>query len=427
MTESVKTAVLAGAALVLAISAAVVEPEARVPAIMSDQGEAFYPTFTDPQAPRTIEVVDYDDATATALPLKVQFQQGKWVIASRYNYRVDIGDRLAKTAAALMYLKKDMVRSDSPLDHAKYGVVDPLDEKAGGLTGRGKRVTLRDANGGIVADFILGKPVEGKPGYRYVRVPGQKRTYSVKTDADPSARFADWVNAGLLRIASASIRKVTINRYNIDPAAGRMSNQETTVLTQDKGEWKAAAGERLNLPAVHTMAAALDGLKIVDVRPKPPGLAAGLRHEELQLTLETALSLQKAGYFFTPQGRVFSSEGDMTVETNNGLMYSLRFGEVVAGDTKSGAPADNRNLFVMVHFDAAKAAAYGGDAGSGERTARELNDRFADWYYVIGGKDFQNLRLGRGATASPAQPAQRPPQEAAPSVDPHAMPAVPPQ
>ena len=401
MTESLKTAALAGAALVLAISAAVVEPETRVPAIMSDQGELFYPNFTDPQAPRTIEVLDYDEATATTLPLKVQFLQGKWVIASRYNYRVDIGDRLAKTAAALMYLKKDMVRSDSPLDHAKYGVVDPLDEKAGGLTGRGKRVTLRDANGAVLADYILGKPVEGKPGYRYVRVPGQKRTYAVKTDADPSARFADWVNAGLLRIAGASIRKVTINRYNIDPTGG-MSNVETTVLTQEKGEWKAA--QTVNLPAVHAMAAALDSLKIVDVRPKPPGLAAGLRHDELQITLETALSLQKAGYFFTPQGRVFSSEGDMTVETNNGLVYQLRFGDLAAGDTKSGAPSDDRNLFVMVHFDPAKATAYGGDAAAGERTARELNDRYADWYYIIGGKDFQNLRLGRGATAPAAQP-----------------------
>jgi hypothetical protein len=421
MKEIVKTAALAGAAVVLAISAAVIEPEARVPAIMSDQGEAFYPNFTDPQAPRTIEVVDYDDATATALPLKVQFQQGKWVIASRYNYRVDIGDRLAKTAAALMYLKKDMVRSDSPLDHAKYGVVDPLDEKASGLTGRGKRVTLRDANGVVLADFILGKTVEGKPGYRYVRLPGQKRTYAVKTDADTSAHFADWVNAGLLRIAGGSIRKVTINRYNIDPA-GHLSDVATTVLTQDKVEWK-AAGERLNLPAVHAMAAALDGLKIADVRPKPPNLASGLRHEELQITLETALSLQKAGYFFTPQGRVYSSEGDMTVETNNGLMYSLRFGEVAAGDSKPGALSDNRTLFVMVHFDAAKAAAYGGDASAGERTARELNDRFADWYYVITGKDFQNLRLGRAASA---QVAQRPPQAAVP-VSPQAMPSAPPQ
>ena len=71
----------------------------------------------------------------------------------------------------------------------------------------------------------------------------------------------------------------------------------------------------------------------------------------------------------------------------------------------------------MVHFDAAKAAAYGGDAGVGERTARELNDRFADWYYVISGKDFQNLRLGRGPTA-PA--VQRQAQEVAPTVNPGA-------
>ncbi len=411
MKESLQTAALAGVAVVLAISAAVVQPESRVPKILNDQGEAFYPAFTDPQSPRTIEVVDYDESTATSLPLKVQFQQGRWVIASNYNYRVDIGDRLAKTAAALMYLKKDMVRSDSPLDHAKFGVIDPLDEKASGLTGRGKRVTLRDGNGGILADFILGKSVEGKPGYRYVRVPGQKRTYAVKTDADPSARFADWVNAGLLRIASSSIRKVTINRYNID-AGGHLGNAETTVLTQDKGQWT-ATGERLNLPAVHAMANTLDTLKIADVRPKPPGLAAGLRHEELQITLETALSLQKAGYFFTPQGRVFSSEGDMTVETNNGLMYSLRFGEVAASVTKSGAPSDNRNLFVMVHFDPARAAAYGGDAAAGERAARELNDRFADWYYVINGKDFQTLRLGRAATAPPPAPV-------IPPVNPHA-------
>ena len=80
----------------------------------------------------------------------------------------------------------------------------------------------------MLADFILGKPVEGKAGWRYVRVPGQKRTYAVKTEADPSARFADWVNAGLLRIAGSSIRKVVINRYSIDETMGRLANMETT-------------------------------------------------------------------------------------------------------------------------------------------------------------------------------------------------------
>ncbi len=394
MKESYKTAALAVTALVLAISAAVVEPESRVPEIMSDQGQAFYPTFTDPQAPRTIEVVDYDEATATAQALKVQFQQGKWLITSHYNYRVDIGDRLAKTAGALMDLKKDIVRSDSPLDHARYGVVDPLDEKAGGLTGRGKRVTLRDARGDVLADFILGKPVEGKPGFRYVRVPGQKRTYAVKTAADPSVRFADWVNAGLLRIAAGSIRKVTVNRYNLDAEAGRLTNMETTVLTEENGQ-----------SAMRAIAATLDGLKIVDVRPKPPGLAADLRHETVELSLETALSLRQKGYFITSNGHVYSSEGDLTVVTNNGLVYSLRFGEVAAGDTRSGAPGDNRYLFVMVHSD----------EPAGQRAAHELNDRFADWYYVISGKDFQNLRLGRPASPEHGPPSPRPPSSPPPS------------
>jgi len=410
MTEGLKTVALAAAALALAISAAVVSPESRVPAIMSDQGQPFYPKFTDPEAPRTIEVVDWDDATATTQLLKVAFQHGKWLITSHYNYRVDIGDRLAKTAAALMDLKKDIVRSDSPQDHPKYGVVDPLDEKATSLTGRGKRVTLRDARGDILADYILGKPVEGKAGYRYVRVPGQKRTYAVKTDADPSARFADWVNAGILRIASSSIRKVTINRYNIDTAAGGIVNQEMTVLTQDNGDWKATSGQKPNPAAIRLMAATLDGLKIVDVRPKPPSLAANLRSEKVELSLETMLSLRQMGYFLTPDGHLYSSEGEMNVETANGVTYSLRFGDVATGDTKSGAPSDNRDLFVMVHFDPAKAAAYKGDAAAGDRTARELNERFADWYYVISGKDFATLRLGRGATAAAKPPAPVPPK-----------------
>jgi len=129
-------------------------------------------------------------------------------------------------------------------------------------------------------------------------------------------------------------------------------------------------------------------LKIVDVRPKPPGLAADLRRETVELSLETALSLRQKGYFITSNGHVYSSEGDLTVETNNGLVYSLRFGEVAAGDTRSGVPSDNRYLFVMVHSDAA------GES----RATLELNDRFADWYYVISGKDFQDLRLGRPAT-----------------------------
>lgn len=46
-------------------------------------------------------------------------------------------------------------------------------------------------------------------------------------------------------------------------------------------------------------------------------------------------------------------------------------------------------------LDPGRAAEYGGDSTSDERQARELTNRFADWYYVISGADFTKLRLKR--------------------------------
>jgi hypothetical protein len=409
MREAAITSAFLAAAAVLAVVASVVAPESTAPEILSDQGELFYPKFTDPQSARTIEVVDYDEATASARPLKVVFERGRWVIASSHNYPIDVGDRLVKTAAAVMDLRKDLVRSDAVQDHGQFGVIDPLDQKSPSLTGRGKRVTLRNAQGDVLADFILGKAVEGKPGYRYLRVPDQKRTYAVKTAADPSASFADWVNADLLRIAAANIRKVTINSYQIDEAMGRLANLESIALLQEKGQWKGAGGEAISAGAARTMAAALDGLKIVDVRPKPPTLAEDLRKGEISLTLEAAMSLRQKGFYLSPNGRLLANEGEMNVETADGLLYSLRFGEVAtsAGEVKPAASAgENRHVLVLVNFDPQRAAKYGGDAAAGERAARELNNRFAGWYFVISGADFQRLRprrseLVRNPTAEP--------------------------
>jgi hypothetical protein len=284
------------------------------------------------------------------------------------------------------------VKSDSVQDHAKYGVVDPLDQKAAGLTGRGKRVTLRDARKDVLADFILGKTLPEKPGYRYVRVPGEKRVYEVKTDADPSTKFSDWVNSGIARIPLAQIRKVSVVSYQLDESSGTVSKPEQVVLTREGENWAMAGAERLNLPAIQTTVRALDNLKIVDARPKPDTLAQSLRGGQLEVTLESALSLRQKGFFVTESGRLMASEGEMSVETVNGVVYQLRFGGVAAtqGEAK---PSGNRYLFVLAIFDPARATKYGGDAAAGERQAKDLSARFADWYYVITNQEFQDLRL----------------------------------
>jgi hypothetical protein len=397
MSESVKTLAFIALAAALTVTAVVVEPETATPRIRSDEGEAFYPNFRDPQAVKTIEVVDYDEASATIRPFQVDSQKGRWVLPTHSNYPVDAGERLVKTAAALIDLKKDSVRSDSTQDHAKFGVIDPGDTKsaAAGLAGRGKRVTLRDARKDVLADFIFGKAVEGKEGYRYVRIPGQKRVYAVKTDADPSTRFQDWVNSGIASIPTAQIRRVLINNYSIDESMGALTNQEVIPITREGDQWKIQGLDKFNNAAVQGMAAALANLKIVDVKPKPPQLAADLRSGQLQMSLETALSLRQKGFFISPNGRLLANEGEMTIETANGLVLTLRFGEVVStpGESK---PSGNRYLFPTAVFDEKRAARYAGDAVTGERQAKDLANRFADWYYVIGADEFKRLRLKRG-------------------------------
>jgi hypothetical protein len=395
MSETLKTVCFLAGALVLVVAAGVVEPERHTPSMMNDEGEAFYPNFKNPQSVKAIEVVDYDDSTATARPLKVEFRNSRWVIASNNDYIIDVGDRLAKTAAALMDLHKDQVRSELAQDHARYGVIDPLDQKVSSLQGRGKRVTLRDTQKNVLADFILGKTVEGKPGWRFVRVPGGKRTYAVKTDADPSARFADWVNAGLLRMPSGNIRKVTTNSYTVNTMTGALDQGETITLTQENGQWKSTTGT-VKVETAKSLAATLDGLKIVDARPKPTDMASDLRAGQMKLSMQSALTLRPYGFLLTQNGRILAADGEMTVEMVNGVAYTIRFGDVATtgADTAKG-PGGDRYLFVTTSWDNARATRYGDTSGDGEKLSHDLNARFADWFYVIGNADFQKLRLTR--------------------------------
>jgi flagellar basal body rod protein FlgG len=138
----------------------------------------------------------------------------------------------------------------------------------------------------------------------------------------------------------------------------------------------------------------------VDARPKPPQLADSLRNGQIEVTLESALSLRQKGFFVTSSGRLLANEGEMSIDTVNGVVYQLRFGEVAttAGETK---PSGNRYLFVTAVFDPARATKYGGDPVAGERQAKDLSARFANWYYVITNQEFQQLRVKKKDVVAP--------------------------
>ena len=220
MNEIGKTGIAVATAVALGVLASLTGPrEVRIDEFR-DQGDEFFPTFTDPNAATELQVVEFRESEGAASPFAVKRDdKGLWTIPSHYGYPADAKDRMGKAAALLIGLKKQVVVGDLKGDHAKYGVVDPLDPSPD-AAGRGTRVTMKDSAGNVLADLILGKEVEGKLQERYVRVPQKSRVYRVKIDGQVSTKFADWIETDLLKASSWDISKVTFDNYSIDEQRG---------------------------------------------------------------------------------------------------------------------------------------------------------------------------------------------------------------
>jgi Domain of unknown function (DUF4340) len=358
MNDLFKTTIFAGVAVVLT-GLAVFSTRDRQPANAADfddQGKPFFAEFKDPLACTDLEVVDFDSSTATASRFRVMFKDNKWVIPSHYNYPADARDRLSNTAAAIMDLTKDTIRSNSPDEQEAMGVIDPLDSKVSTLTGRGKRITLRDASEKVVADIVIGNEIKGterKDGgaQRYVRAPDQKRTYGVNIKAEPSTRFADWIETNLLKVETSKIRRIFFDNYKIQenpnrPGTMMLQAGEKLTITRKEGSgpWTMAgtsAGEQLNEDNLRKLSDAVADLKIVGIRPRPEGLS-DLNKEDLKVSPVVMSSLINKGFFLTRQG-LFSDQGDVAIGTDEGVVYTLRYGGPVFAEGDElvvGAPDD---------------------------------------------------------------------------------------
>lgn len=418
------------------ILAIVISPGRITPEAFIDQGEPFFPDFADPNEATTLEVIDYNKTTNSAIPFKVTFENGKWNIPSHYNYPADGQTRLANTAAAVIQIKKDDYRSSVIAEHERFGVVNPTDENAA-LEGRGQRITIKSKGDKVLADLIIGDTVENKTGFRFVRVPDQSQVYAAKTDLEITAKFEDWIESNLLKANRTKVNKVVINDYTINERTISVEQRDRLTLEKGQGDkWKAdkmKSSEQVDETKFNKLLTTLVELKIVDVRPKPEGLSQSLKGKSGDKTIsrEDRLSLQSKGFYFSSDGQLLSNEGEMLIYTEDGIVYTLRFGEVVFGGVEAGetgAATESRYIFITTHVDtvylkeplkpsnrdfetkpdslfnsddfknkemAQKWDKWKRDLDNARKLNSELNQRFADWYYVISSRSFDDLRLRR--------------------------------
>jgi uncharacterized protein DUF4340 len=415
MNDARITAAFGGVALLLLLVTWATTPRVSVSSIFADRGQVLFPAFRDPNSAASLEIIEFDARIATVRPFKVQNRNGRWTIPSQHDYPVDAKDRLAKTAAAIIGLRKDDVASDSAADHERCGVLDPLEAALPAINGRGTRLIVRGAQAQMLADVIIGTPVEGRPAFRYVRQPGQRRVYvSNVGDLSISTAFGDWIERDLLEIGADEIDAVNLRNYSLDRRTRRTNPGETMLLQKiGDGAWTInglAVNEELAPAAVDNLLRNLTRLTIVGVLPKPPGISAALGGDvsSTVVTPEDRADLGRKGFYLASTGALVSNRGELVVRTIRGVFYTLRFGEIAPGnepaaaaatpaataDAQATASRENRYLFVTVDFDP-ESARTPGRASEGAEKTKVLRARFAPWYYVITADSFDAIRLQR--------------------------------
>jgi hypothetical protein len=509
------TFLAAGAGLLLLGGWLNVRPTLRQRAVVGDeqqQAKVLFPDLADASKAASLEIVSFNDETATLKPFKVVRSDGVWVLPSHENYPADAKDQLAAAATELIDRPVLDVVSDSPGDHETYGVIEPDPEKVKvGMTGVGQLVEIRDASGNKLARLIVGKEDKRPAGagapsgrtLRFVRRAGQDRVYRVELDTTKfTTKFDDWIEKDLLKISPWDVRRLTLDdsacTFGIDEASGRptisLDRKSRVEFGYDDKDaaWslikltgfddnnqprdeKLAEGEELASGRLNDLRNALGDLKIVDVVRKPSGLSADLKAEEAFAgDREAVMSLAQRGFFAIQKGDLVSSNGETIVGMKDGVEYLLRFGNAAtvagaddpaAGDAAPAEGADpvsssgrylfvsarlNEDLLEKPQLDPVPDAAAEGDAkeaGStndggekkdgaadelkkaeeaeakaqaaleerrrveaenrrkqeqydeqvkaAQKRVRDLNNRFADWYYVVSDKEYDKIHLDR--------------------------------
>jgi hypothetical protein len=339
-------------------------------------GQPFYENFTSAAQAKSLEVAALDPETSQLKQFSVAEKDGVWRIPSHYDYPAEAAERLATTATSVMGIDRESLVGRLSSDHERFGVVDPLGDEASDPEATGKRITLKDGDNEILADYIIGKeageveiPVaeramqEGSPDkYYYVRRPDEAQTYKVRLNVDLSTRFSDWIEPDLLKLQANQIRRINIDNYELQEQGGLASRQIYKVegdklsLSRQEGfgKWNLDglndATEQLNDKRVTDIVNVLDQMKIVGVRPKfkykdqllltpdlkvnqIPELEQNPREFTLAMAkLQNELSQRGFNFIKNPDLTLVSNGGELSVGTDEGVVYSLNIGKSVEGD-----------------------------------------------------------------------------------------------
>lgn len=345
-------------------------------------GQPFFENLESGRQAAALEVLALDDK-GKRRRFEIRRNGNLWTIPSHYNYPAEASERLAQTASAVVGLAREALAGRNASEHERFGVLDPNAEGASDPETAGKRLILKDENGEVLADIILGKEAtvlesdtdraaferDRTVKYWYVRRADENQTYKVKLNLNLSTRFADWIDPQLLPVESNQLLSLQIDDYQLqEQAADPLGRVKTLAkvpgspskLSREYGfgpwildGWDSVQGE-MNVEKINQVAQTLADLKIVGVRPKfqyngqqlltadleviaPPNLNSNPREAEAfqEALFQLQDELTDRGFNLTRQGEkiaLVSEAGEVIAGTEEGVSYWMHFGKEVSGD-----------------------------------------------------------------------------------------------
>jgi hypothetical protein len=400
MTNTVKTTVYAGVALVLGVLAVVLSPRAPSDENFNDRGQQFFAEFTSLKDCTQLEIREADPVTGDLRSIRLRPSPAGWVIATSQDFPVE-NTKPLEVCGAFIGLVKDTIRGDDPTSHARFGLGDPADDKARASGGCGRRYSFAGKEDGtMAADYIVGLPVDGRDGYRYVRMAGRNRVYEARLDIELSpankqsntpanvldTQLTDWIETDAFRAHAPGfvVTRMVLNQYEIaEKGSGQFHivngqfqevdnvsiADKRDVLDFRKGTDAGAkwtldgldqGKDELNETALDDLAKAVQALTLANVAKKFQPLRDMETAGKFTATPKATLITQPTAtnrpgerlmwvndrttglLLVEAKGYLLSNLGEIDVEMQNGLRLTIHLGDIAKSlDTSSESAEEN--------------------------------------------------------------------------------------
>lgn len=384
MTESLKTTLFVATALVLALVAYFTSPAYRESKESLTQQSPY--KNVEPEKIARLEIVPPDGNV-----FRIELAGDQWVIPSHSYYPADPKERLAKTAGAISGVVLESIAAETEDLHAKMGVLDPetprsTDEKTSPeAVGTRVKIFSQDNPNAAVADLVVGKEVQDKPGYRYVRLANDDKVRDTVYVAnlenlDATTKFSDWIDAKL--IPSGNATKVEI----LEKSAESGQFAPTVTLTKEDFKWALPGlqeGETTNESKASTLVSNIQGLQIVDARSVPHILASTDDPREQQVVQINRGVVEDFGFSINKQGVIDSKSNNVVLEHDDGLVYTLHVGNTRPKTKPDVAKKVEGAGGEPAKADSKKEAGPTDDAGQQDSTKEESSKAEEERYLVV--------------------------------------------